>query len=212
MLNLKPNMKEIEGIRFLNFSNIIKFDEIDDICIPQRIEHMPPDVLRHLLISERFVDNVQMYQDDETDCHHNHKKTVHDVKLLQATTTMDVYSLGVILLQIVCGCPPQLELPIKVKCTTVKDEIFVATPAFGHCPNGIVTKMHVDMTIKFQERYGKHTTTMLNKLTDYYGLLADQDFCDMFVPMISNNYEMRPTVGEILNSDFIKKWADTYEI
>ena len=34
MLKMKPNMKEIEGIRFLNFGNIVKFDGIDKICIP----------------------------------------------------------------------------------------------------------------------------------------------------------------------------------
>lgn len=34
MINLKTNMKEINGIRFLNFGNILKFDDIDLICIP----------------------------------------------------------------------------------------------------------------------------------------------------------------------------------
>lgn len=44
-----------------------------------------------------------------------------NVKFLQSAASADIFGLGVILLQIATGCPSQLELPVKLKCTSIEN-------------------------------------------------------------------------------------------
>ena len=44
---------------------------------------------------------------------------------------MDVFSLGVVLLQIVTGCPSQLQLGTRFKCTMKDGSTFLDQPFFG---------------------------------------------------------------------------------
>ena len=54
MIKLCPNHENIEDIKFLSFCNMVKFDQADQINIPERIEHLPPELLKHLMNIERF--------------------------------------------------------------------------------------------------------------------------------------------------------------
>lgn len=54
LIKLNDAQSKIEDVKFINFGNIIKFDEADKVHIPERIEHFPPEFLQHLLKTERF--------------------------------------------------------------------------------------------------------------------------------------------------------------
>ena len=57
IIQLDHNEKEIEDVKFLNFGNMVKFAEGDYMTIPERIEHLPPEFLKHLLNMDRFEES-----------------------------------------------------------------------------------------------------------------------------------------------------------
>ena len=67
---------------------------------------------------------------------------------MQGIASLDVFSLGVILLQIATGCPTQLDVPIKFRCTTTSDDFFIGAPHFGYCLEGLVNDKYVSQTVK----------------------------------------------------------------
>lgn len=98
------------------------------------------------------------------------------MKFIQAATSSDIYSLGLILHQIATGYPTQMELPIKLKCKTIKDEIYITYPQFGFQTHGTISMKHVGLTIKHQERFGKHLQSFIKKSENPYGLYSDPEF------------------------------------
>lgn len=58
ILKLDPLSENIEDVKFLSFGNIFKIDSADQMVIPERIEHLPPELLKHLLNTERFDPTV----------------------------------------------------------------------------------------------------------------------------------------------------------
>ena len=111
------------------------------MCIPERIEHIPPEILYQLINANRFEDDdIYKHASGTGDQHqiqdHQIKSSVVNVKFIQAASSADIFSLGLILLQIATGCPAQLDLPLKIKCRTIDDSLYVATPYYGHCENG----------------------------------------------------------------------------
>ena len=71
-----------------------------------------------------------------------------NMRFLQSTSSADIYSLGIILLQVAMGVPAMLDLPVKFKTKTLKNEYFVGTPLLGHCENGEIDHHHAGLTIK----------------------------------------------------------------
>ena len=45
---------KIESIKFLNFGHIIEIEQSDQIKIPDRIDHLPPEMLKYLMKIGRF--------------------------------------------------------------------------------------------------------------------------------------------------------------
>lgn len=83
----------------------------------------------------------------------------------------DVFSLGVLLLQIATGYPSQLELPIKVRCQSVDQKFYLAQPHFGYCVKEQIDKMQVFQTIKRQERFINNINFFLLVGNDPYNFL-----------------------------------------
>lgn len=172
--------------------------------MPSRIEHLPPEFLRYLLTIERFDNSHQVESK-----HLQMINVKENVIFNQAISTSDVYALGIILLQIATGYPAQMELPIKIKCQTINNqEAYLTTPHFGQYQGGI-NKKHIGLTVKHQERIGRYTESILKKCEDPYGLLGDADFFSLLSKIIAADYQLRPTVKEILQSNFMQKWVDS---
>lgn len=161
------------------------------------IEHLPPEFLSQLQIMHKFRNTKNRYQ--------SHCKKLN-VKFLQASSTVDVFGLGVILLQIATGCPAQLDLPLKVNLRTVANRCIMATTLFGHCLDGAINDKHAGQTIKLQERLLGNTHLYLrNKQLNQYSLLSDYEFVTILTKMVHANYFQRADVAEVMNSIFIRR-------
>lgn len=66
-----------------------------------------------------------------------------------------------------------LELPVKYKIKTLKNEYFVGIPLLGHCEMGKIDNHHAGLTIKLQERLGRNLPSILKKCGNHSGLLKD---------------------------------------
>lgn len=144
IVKLSRDMKKIEDVKFINFGYLIEIEDSDRIRIPDQIDHLPPDMSSYLLKIKRFSKQgaTQDTSNNNTDV---------NVKFLQAAASADCFALGVMLLQIACGYPSQMELPVKFKCRTIKDTYYLSAPHFGHCIENVDDR-YAGQTIKFQER------------------------------------------------------------
>lgn len=60
-----------------------------------------------------------------------------NMKFMQARASADIFSLGLVLLQIATGIPSQCDLPIKLRCQTIKNKHYHDTAHFGLCDEGL---------------------------------------------------------------------------
>lgn len=130
------------------------------------------------------------------------------VDFLKTSASVDIFSLGILLLQIGTGCPSQLELPLKTRCRSINDKVYLVAPHFGNCLKSQIDEKHVALTIKRQERVIKNTEIFIKKSSDPYGLLKDKDFCDIIKRMISHLNYIRPNASVILKSKFVIEWTE----
>lgn len=96
MVRFDDQHKEIQSVKFVNFGSLTKIDRAADMILPDRIEHCPPDLLKNLIDIDKFQKG--------------HRSTPEQLRLSKRRTSeisesLDVFSLGLILLQITAGCP-----------------------------------------------------------------------------------------------------------
>lgn len=91
----------IEEIKYLNFYQVIEIEDAANMIIPDQIEHLPPEFLTQLRKLDKFRSSNKL---DVTGANTSTNNEL-DVKFLQASASADMFSLGVILLQIATGCP-----------------------------------------------------------------------------------------------------------
>ena len=53
-LDLMARNSKVKEIKFLNFGICIAIEDSENIHIPDQIDHLPPDMLRHLMKIKRF--------------------------------------------------------------------------------------------------------------------------------------------------------------
>lgn len=74
-------------------------DKAFEMLIPDKIEHCPPDLLKNLIEIEKFQKSQnKLIPEHLRLC----KRRINEI-----SESIDVYSLGILLLQIVIGCPLQ---------------------------------------------------------------------------------------------------------
>ena len=119
VLTLNKTQKQIKKVGFLGFGQLINIEESENICIPDRIDHLPPDMTSYLLKLKRFSSD----QGDQKFALLTPNEDVN-VRFLQASASADIFSLGVVLLEIATGIPCQVEMPIKLRCVTVNNSFY----------------------------------------------------------------------------------------
>ena len=93
------------------------------MLIPDQIDHFPPDLLKHFMEMHKFTDGPpREYNETETDL---------NLQFMQSFTKFDIFSLGVILLQVISGSPIQLQLKTRCKCTMITGKTYVEQPLWG---------------------------------------------------------------------------------
>lgn len=54
LFKLSIDGQRIEGYKFMSFGPVIEIEDAENINIPDQVEHLPPDMLTHLKIMNRF--------------------------------------------------------------------------------------------------------------------------------------------------------------
>lgn len=54
MIKLSKDRLKIENVKFMNFFYTTFLKDVDRFQIPDRIDHLPPDMNQHLLRTNRF--------------------------------------------------------------------------------------------------------------------------------------------------------------
>ena len=105
---MREDGQEIEGVRFINFGHTqeIGSSSAEHLIVPEDIDHLAPEELCRLRELLGVWEEGRKESGDDPSLSPDNN--------LQAS--YDVFSLGILLLQIVVGCPTQLELPIKIRC------------------------------------------------------------------------------------------------
>lgn len=114
LIRLDDDKKEISQIRFTDFGSTAKMERASEMIVPDKIEHCPPDLLKNLMEIEKFQKSQhKLIPEHLRTC----KRRINEI-----SESIDVYSLGVLLLQIVVGCPLQQQVPLRFKYRTVKGQ------------------------------------------------------------------------------------------
>lgn len=128
-----------------------------------------------------------------------------DSKFRTSYASFDIFSLGMLILQIVVGCPSQLPLPIKFRCKRRNGEMFFDHPPFGQCQQTL-DDSSIGQLIDAQEKHLAQLDSFLAKY-DRHRLTKDQDFLRLLEKMLSRDTFVRPDANDILNDRFIRKWT-----
>lgn len=54
MIKLDKDQTKIEQIKFINLGSLTKLSQADQMIIPDRIDHFPPEILNHFLSTHKF--------------------------------------------------------------------------------------------------------------------------------------------------------------
>lgn len=193
LIKFDKDQKKIEQIKFINFGAVIKLENATQMLIPDQVDHFPPDVLRHFMEMHKFS-----RQSSEA-------SAATDSKFRTSYASFDIFSLGILILQIVVGCPAQLPLPIKFRCKRRNGEFFFDRPPFGPCSSSL-DDSSIGQLIDAQEKYLSQLGSFLAKY-DRHQLTKDQDFLRLLEKMLSRDTFVRPDANDILNDRFIRKWT-----
>ena len=49
LIELTPNKTKIKNVKFLNFVHLIEIKDAERICVPEQVDHFPPDMSAHLM-------------------------------------------------------------------------------------------------------------------------------------------------------------------
>lgn len=82
------------------------------MIIADRVDHFPPDVLKHYLEMRKFAGQG------------SEESVSTDSKLRASYASFDTFSLGVLIMQIIAGCPMQVGLPLNLRCKRRTGEVF----------------------------------------------------------------------------------------
>lgn len=54
MIRMDEEQKEIQQVKFIDFGSTAKMERAAEMLVPEKIEHCPPDLLKHLIDIEKF--------------------------------------------------------------------------------------------------------------------------------------------------------------
>lgn len=140
ILSMSDDGQSIESLKLINFGFAQQVGQPNQSVIPEQVDHLPPEELQRL---SEILDN--QVANEQSNAGQNQQQAL----LNTLNTNYDVFSLGILILQVIIGCPTQLQMPIKIRCKTVDGQAFTDTPVFGQSPlsDQIVDQAHISTLI-----------------------------------------------------------------
>lgn len=105
IIKYNEGFTEIDDVKLIGIEHLINIENVQDFRLPNLIEHLPPDFLIAL---------KDMQAEQERMTNKNIKSLIISELMMNLTSScmsIDVFSLGLLLYQIVTGMPLSLELP-----------------------------------------------------------------------------------------------------
>lgn len=193
LIKFDKDQKSIEQVKFINFGSLISIDNASQMIIADRVDHFPPDVLKHFLEMQKFSPQSS----DES--------SSSDSKFRASYASFDAFSLGVLVMQIIAGCPMQMALPLKMKCKRRDGEVYQARAPFGQSSHTI-NELVVSQLIEAQEKQISKLSQFIVE-NDRYGFAQDPDLLPFLQKLLQfGNAFVRTDANDILNDKFIKKY------
>jgi len=98
MIQFDEQKRKIINVKFINFGPTTRLEDAGDMLIPEQVDHFPPELLQHFQGCRRFCQDAPDQQSSVADGNAN-------IQFMRSCATFDVFSIGAILLQIICGYP-----------------------------------------------------------------------------------------------------------
>lgn len=92
---------------------MIHLDTANQMIIADRVDHFPPDILKHFMNMRKFTAKSS-----------SEGSSASDAAFRASYASFDTFSLGIMIMQIIAGCPMQMALPLKMKCKRRNGDVF----------------------------------------------------------------------------------------
>lgn len=188
----------IESIKLLDFGSTTDFESIHQMIMPARIDHIPPEILRQL-------NNINHFNSDSSKEIQSDEDLENSKEQVRAHQSYDVFSLGMLLLNVITGRPHQTQLRLMLHQKTVKLGSYADKPVLGTC-HDIYNQDKVSELIASQEKLVQNLDNFILE-NDRYNLTRDVNLLQLLKRMLSTDCSQRPSIDEIVNNSFIRKWA-----
>lgn len=177
LIEMNEQQNDIKQIKLIDFGSAFQFHNVTQISATTP-EYLAPEVLNYL-----------------EDRNKNSKSVQTAVSLSQRSWpwSFDVWSLGIILLEIVTGCPVWMSLKCRVQTVDGKSVL-------GSGLLGVAQRDQKKILIK-QQQLLKNIPSMLRKF-ECYGLDRDVSFMDLLHQMLTPDPSKRISPMDIINHPF----------
>lgn len=173
------------------------------MVLPVRLDHIPPEVLKRVnAMQHQRSPEVSSDKVDELD-----PQAMASTSTQLTSSSFDVFSIGILLLNIISGKPHQVQLPMMLKQKTVRCQEYMDKPLLGRCYDKYDEDIVKDL-VKSQVKLLNDLPRFL-ELHDRYKIARDADFVELLQSMLSLDSSLRPSIDDIIDSQFIKKWTET---
>lgn len=177
LVKLNGDASDIESVKFIDFGSAFTHDKFSNIS-GTTPEYLPPEILTYL------------------DKRSTKPDLAGRVQRSQQPWSFDVWSFGIILLEIVTGFPIWMSLKCRLKTSSGKN--IVGTGLFG------VQGREGKKILLKQQQVLKNIRTTLRKY-DCYGLEENEALLDLLERMLETSPQKRISPVEILQHPFVNE-------
>lgn len=177
-------------------------DQSDQIILPEQIDHYPPNYLNIIIEAIKGKTPSVLSQSSNQS---GFPSNTYELRM-PLTQPIDMYSLGILLMEIITGCPAQMQLPLTCQCHTIDgQEMHETAPFFGQSAFlGQVDLQHIIRFIKVQSKFINGLPSYLQK-HDPYKLTQDAYLVNLVQTLLTVDENLRPSANDVLQGDYLVK-------
>ena len=184
---VKMNLSKLESVEITNFAYSQKFDE--NFKIQDNLSHyLPPEIIE-LLESLKYTHILKGKE---------RERAPQTLREMQQVWSTDVWSLGMIIIEIITGVPIWLPIPCKVVLPNGKS-------VFSQGVLKVIDSTSPEFMLLAQKKLMRNLMEILKK-QDPYNLLKQTDLEDLLKKMLNADPKMRISPEEILKHPYCKAY------